>query len=206
MSSDDAYAEATEVAPSMRLPAVFRGERLTLRRWMPDDEAVLGRIVTESLEHLLPWMPWARFEPLTNEARRALIEGWESEWRAGGDVTLAVMAGDEPVGSTGLHRRLGPNALEIGYWVHVAHVGRGYATELSRVLTDAAFAIPGIERVEIHHDKANVRSAAVPRKLGFNFEGEHEREPAAPAETGAEWVWTISKEQWLIPSNGTADR
>jgi len=38
-----------------------------------------------------------------------------------------------------------------------------------RLLTDAAFQIPGIERVEIHHDKANVASSGVPRKLGFEL-------------------------------------
>lgn len=187
---------APEVAPALRLPAVLRGERLTLRRWMPGDEAVLGRIVAESLDHLRPWMPWARFEPLAPDARRALIEGWEREWRAGGDVTLAVMAGGEAVGSTGLHRRLGPDALEIGYWIHVDHIGRGYATELSRVLTDTAFRIPGIERVEIHHNAANARSAAVPRRLGYTLAREGPAEPQAPAETDRECEWRIAKAQW----------
>jgi hypothetical protein len=34
------------------------------------------------------------------------------------------------------------------------------------MLTNAAFTVPEITQVEIHHDKANVASAGVPRSLG----------------------------------------
>ena len=40
------------------------------------------------------------------------------------------------------------------------------------LLTDAAFAMPGIRYVEIHHAKANVASSGVPRRLGFRVVGE----------------------------------
>ena len=44
---------------------------------------------------------------------------------------------------------------------------QGYAVETAHALTAAAFDVPEVERVEIHHDEANVRSCAVPRSLGF---------------------------------------
>ena len=71
------------------------------------------------------------------------------------------------VGGCGLHGRHDEHGLEIGYWVHVDRIGQGLATEVSRALTDAAFAIPGIERVRIQCDERNVRSARVPEKLGY---------------------------------------
>jgi ribosomal-protein-serine acetyltransferase len=64
------------------------------------------------------------------------------------------------------------------------------------MLTDAAFGLPGIGRVEIHHDKANQASAGVPRKLGFTWLGESVDEPEAPAEEGIEWRWRMKKEGW----------
>jgi RimJ/RimL family protein N-acetyltransferase len=37
--------------------------RFVLRRWEPDDAPLLKHAVDSSIEHLLPWMPWARYEP-----------------------------------------------------------------------------------------------------------------------------------------------
>ena len=51
-----------------------------------------------------------------------------------------------------------------------AQMNRGLATEVSAALTHVAFAIHQVDRVEIHCDPANVRSAAIPRKLGYSLE------------------------------------
>ena len=51
-----------------------------------------------------------------------------------------------------------------------AQMNRGPATEVSAALTHVAFAIHQVDRVEIHCDPANVRSAAIPRKLGYSLE------------------------------------
>ena len=80
---------------------------------------------------------------------------------------MGVFLADEVIGGSGLHRRRGPHGLEIGYWVHIDHTRCGYASEVAAAMTTTAFTIDGIERVEIHHDKANVASAGVPRRLGF---------------------------------------
>lgn len=178
-------------AYSERLPARIEGDRLLLRRWMPDDVDDLGDIVLANLEHLRPWMPWIALEPLTRDDRLALEHEWDERWRNGGDCTYAMVlleTGDI-VGSTGLHRRRGPTTLEIGYWVDHGHVGRGIATEAAGMLTAAAFQITGIDAVEIHHDKANVASGRVPEKLGFVFVGEGPDEVTAPGETGVDCTW-----------------
>jgi RimJ/RimL family protein N-acetyltransferase len=62
----------------------------------------------------------------------------------GGDSVLGIFRGDDIVGSTGLHRRACPAALEIGYWIAVGHLRQGYATEVSGALTIAAFSMTGI--------------------------------------------------------------
>ena len=74
------------------------------------------------------------------------------------------------LGASGLHTRAGEGAREIGYWIHVDHVGQGYATELAAALTRVAFEVSAVDRVEIRCDPANVRSAAIPRKLGYELE------------------------------------
>jgi ribosomal-protein-serine acetyltransferase len=169
---------------------------LVLRRWVPSDAEALGRAVAESVEHLRPWMAWIAEEPVPVERRRARIAEWAEAWRAGGDVLLGVFYEGLIAGGCGLHRRLGPGGLEIGYWIHPSFLRRGLATRTARLLTDAAFAVPGIDRVEIHHDKANLASAGVPRKLAFKWLGEEPDLPEAPAEVGIECRWGMDRDAW----------
>jgi ribosomal-protein-serine acetyltransferase len=185
------YPEAME-----RLPERIDGQGLLLRRWTPADAEILGRTVEESAEHLRPWMPWAAAEPLPLPERRALLARWQREWEAGGDCVLGAFVDGEVAGSFGLHRRRGPEALEIGYWVHIDHLRRGLATRAVAALTDAALSQPGIAAVEIHHDRANEASAGVPRALGYRFVGERSDLPEAPAELGVDCIWRIERGEW----------
>jgi ribosomal-protein-serine acetyltransferase len=178
------------------LPERIEGEGLVVRRWLIDDVEALDRAVTESVEDLRPWMPWVAQEPLTSEARHELILGWERDWLAGGDVVLGIFRDGEIAGGTGMHRRIGSGGIEIGYWVHPAHQRRGIATTASGLVMDAAFSRPEIDRIEIHHDKANVASAGIPAGLGFTLVEEYSRPIAAPAETGTGWLWRMERDEW----------
>jgi RimJ/RimL family protein N-acetyltransferase len=167
-----------------------------LRRWVPADAELVARAVAESLEHLRPWMPWVSHEPLPLERRKAMLEEWEREWLHGGDVALGVFKNERVAGSCGLHHRVGPGALEIGYWTHPAFARRGIATTAVALLMDAAFALPGITHVEIHHDKANHASAGIPRKLGYRLIDQVRDEREAPGEVGVECRWRLTRECW----------
>jgi RimJ/RimL family protein N-acetyltransferase len=51
--------------------------------------------------------------------------------------------------------------------------------------------------VEIHHDKANVASAGVPRRLGYTYVSEQPDEPTAPGEIGIDCTWRVTRSDWL---------
>ena len=178
---------------------------LLLRRWLASDATALGRAIADSVEHLRPWMAWIADEPLPLERRSAMIDEWERDWAEGGDVFLGVFLERRIAGSCGLHRRIGPTGLEIGYWTHPAFLRRGVATRVASALTGAALAVPGITRVEIHHDKANQASAGIPRALGFDWLGETRSEPAAPGDTGVEWRWGTNKTTWDARGSETSE-
>lgn len=143
------------------------GDDLVVRCWDVADAPALAAAIGESTEHLRPWMAWIENEPMALDDREALIRGWEVQRLAGGDATYGIWLDGRVAGGTGLHRRGVPATLEIGYWLHPAFVGRGLATRVARVLTTAGLGVPGVDAIEIHHDLANERSAAVPRRLGF---------------------------------------
>lgn len=74
-------------------------------------------MVLDSLEHLRPWQPFVRSEPVSVRHRALMIEQWASAPTAGGDAIYGMFVDGVAVGNCGLHRRLGPRAVEIGYWV-----------------------------------------------------------------------------------------
>jgi ribosomal-protein-serine acetyltransferase len=184
-------------SPRVILPERIEEPRgLVLRRWLGEDAPELGRAVEESVEHLRPWMAWIEQEPLPVERRRAMIEEWGRAWSEGGDVVLGAILDGRVAGGCGLHRRIGPHGLEIGYWTHSALLRRGLATRAAAMLTEAALGLPGITHVEIHHDRANRASAGVPSKLGFQWLGEVADDPEAPGDIGIEWRWRMDRERW----------
>ncbi len=180
-----------------RLPEHLEGpDGLLLRRWCLADAEILVAAVAESMDHLRPWMGWVTQEPMTLASRRLWLAAREREWAAGGDVILGTFVGGEVAGGCGLHRRVAPDGLEIGYWVHPSFLRRGIATEAARLLTDSALELPGITHVEIHHDKANLASRAVPRKLGYRFVGERPDAVEAPGEVGIDCMWRMDRALW----------
>ena len=174
-----------------RPPERIEGDGVVLRRPRAEDGEALAGAVAASLEHLRPWMAWADDEATTPERRAAYLERCDAGWEDGSDFAFLVLDGHERtvLGGCGLHRRVGPRGIEIGYWVHVDHGGRGVATALARALTGAALALPDVDRVEIHCDAANVRSAGIPHRLGYRLDRIEDDEVSAPAETGRSMVW-----------------
>ena len=74
------------------------------------------------------------------------------------------------VGGTGIHPRVGPGGLEIGYWIAADRTRRGYATELAAALTRVAFEVAKVRFLEIRTARSNAVSARIPKKLGFVHE------------------------------------
>lgn len=174
------------------LPELVETPRLTLRRWTVADAELLSEAITASIEHLRPWMWWANSEPASLAARIETLAAFTRDWQIGGDVMYGVFLGDTVAGGAGLHRRRGPRTLEIGYWLHVDHTGRGYATELAAALTATGLHQPGIDRIEIHHDQANLASRRVPERLGFHFVGDQPDGIRSPAEVGVDCTWATT--------------
>lgn len=141
--------------------------QLVVRPLTEDDAAGLAAAIAASLDHLRPWMPWAADEPHDLAWHRARIRAGVEDEAAGGDRLRVIVADGEVVGACGLHRRIGPGGLELGYWVRAGWTRRGIATAAVAQLVGEAFADPGIATVEIHHDAANVASGAVAAAAGF---------------------------------------
>jgi RimJ/RimL family protein N-acetyltransferase len=181
-------------------PTVYRihTPRLVLRCWSPADAPSLMAAKNTSKEHLLPWMPWAHHEPSDLDANLALIRSWRAQFDTDQDYVYGIFDRAEAgvLGGTGLHARSGKDAREIGYWVRADAINKGIATETAGALTRVGFEFLGLNRIEIHCDVRNVRSAAVPRKLGFVHEGNLRRRAISIDGSFDCMIWTMFADEY----------
>ena len=176
-------------------PERINGRGFILHRWQISDLDRLHRAISESAVHLRPWLGFMQ-KPQTLAAHRRKLLEWSQGWEDGGDAEYGLFVEENVAGAMSLLRRRGPDVLEIGYWIHVDHLGRGLASRASELLVSVAFDQPEIDRLEIHHDAANAPSETVARKLGFTQLREVAVEPRAPLETGVDRIWTLSRADW----------
>lgn len=141
-----------------------------LRPYTEADAAELTAVVAANREHLARWLPWAATygyqDSLDYVAKtRAQIE--EDDGFEG-----AIVVGGEIVGGAGFHTidRLN-QSTSIGYWLTAEAQGSGLMTATVRALLDHAFGPWALHRVVIEAVVDNLRSRAIPERLGFTEEG-----------------------------------
>jgi len=163
---------------------------LTLRRLRPEDASAIAAAVAASMDHLRPWMPWATAESADPRTQHVRVAESDEMWAQGTDFIYSIVDTDGALaGEIGLHRRLGDGGIEIGYWIAEQRTRRGLGTAAAAALTEVALRLPGVSRVEIHCDEANVASSAIPRRLGYRLDRVSPYPPEAPGESGRRQIW-----------------
>jgi ribosomal-protein-serine acetyltransferase len=150
------------------LPEELTGDRVVIRPYRLGDGQVVWQAVEESRAHLRPWLPWAR-QHQTPEETEAFLRRAHARWLTRESFDLSVWSRDGHfLGGLGLHPRdWDVPSFEIGYWIRTSAEGKGFVTEAVWLACRLAFERLGANRVHIQCDPRNVRSAAVPRRVGF---------------------------------------
>ncbi len=114
-------------------------------------------------------MPWATYEPMSYEGRVTWLRTQRGNFDLGAELAMGIFSKDESeiLGCSGLIRG-DVDERELGYWIHVAHEGKGLATEVAAALIRVGFAIEALETIEIRCLPDNLKSSRIPVKLGFS--------------------------------------
>jgi len=87
-------------------------------------------------------------------------------------LTLGIWSGDEYVGTLGTYNtNWVDRKVALGYWIASKYQGRGIMTDACRLLIDHVFDELKLNRLEIYCAPGNVKSCAIPKRLGFQLEG-----------------------------------
>jgi ribosomal-protein-serine acetyltransferase len=141
--------------------------KLMEERHAPEIFAVVDRERT----YLREWLPWV---DMSTEVEHTLnfIKTSLKQFAGNDGFSAGIWSGDELIGGIGTHKIDWLNRrVEIGYWIARQFQGRGIVTDACRAVIDHAFQEWKLNRVEIHCAPGNEKSCAIPKRLGFLFEG-----------------------------------
>ncbi|MCL4517403.1 MAG: GNAT family N-acetyltransferase [Firmicutes bacterium] len=125
----------------------------------------------ESRNCLREWLPWVD-STKTVEDTRSFIKATLNQFASNNGFQTGIWYKGQLAGVIGFHRIDWPNrSTNIGYWLGKRFQGQGIMTNSVRALVDIAFGEYNLNRVEIRAAVENLKSRAIPERLGFRNEG-----------------------------------
>jgi RimJ/RimL family protein N-acetyltransferase len=179
--------------------AIFplRTERLELRPFVDDDlDALFAMQSDEAMTRYLYWGPRSRDQVREQLERFKGMTAFDDESDA---IRLAaVLSGTRIViGDISLRRTSRDYAQgELGYVLHPAHHGRGYATEASEALLRLGFEVLGLHRIAASADARNAASIHVMERLGMRREALLRENELVKGEWSDEVIYAMLATEW----------
>ena len=146
-------------------------ESTALRVLRNEDADELFALTDANRAYLRQWLPWP--DAVTRvEDTRAFIATVSAQRAAGLGPTFGILRSGALAGVVGFRAIVPINSVgEIGYWLAAAQQGRGIMTACCRFVVRYGFQTLDLNRIEIAAATDNLRSRAIPERLGFKLEG-----------------------------------
>jgi ribosomal-protein-serine acetyltransferase len=132
---------------------------------------VIFETINRDREYLQKWLPFVnqtRIQADTEMFIKSIIQSTDSD----NNKVFAMWFKNEFAGLIGFKDTDYINKkTEVGYWLAESMQGKGIAIRSVSKLIDYAFRNLNLNRIQIRVAVGNKKSAAIPKKLGFNFEG-----------------------------------
>lgn len=131
----------------------------------------LFNLVDTNREHLREWLPWLDVNTSPKDTE-SFIQSAISRYESGKGPQYAVFYNAALCGVCGFHSIDKGNRIGgVGYWLSKTCLGKGIMTMSVKTIIKAGFLEYGLNRIEIACATSNQRSRAIPKRLGFKFEG-----------------------------------
>lgn len=176
--------------------ATITTERLVLREIVESDFAAIHAYACDpDVCRFMSWGPntaddtWGYIGRAAKQRAVSLRDAW----------TLAICLKDTRlIGGCGIHVT-DPDAQQgfIGYTLHRAHWGTGYATECARALLRFGFRHVGLHRIWTDCDTQNLASARVLQKAGMRREATLRKNKRKGGEWRSSHIYAILAEEMV---------
>ena len=144
---------------------------LELRLLDESDAEQLFKLVDANRPYLRAWLPWLDMNVRVEDTMQ-FIRSCQSQYENRVCFNVSIRYLGNIVGIIGYHPIDWQNrSALIGYWISGNSQGKGIMTRACKTLTTYAFKTLQLNRIDIRCATGNVKSCAIPKRLGFTFEG-----------------------------------
>jgi ribosomal-protein-serine acetyltransferase len=128
-------------------------------------------LIEQNRFHLRKWLPWVD-EMETSLQYHSIIPMWLKQFADNQGFNLGIRYRGLLVGSIGIHQIDWRNQqTSIGYYLGEGYQGKGIMTRSVQAILNYAFFDLRLNRIEIRCGVGNLKSRAIPERLGFTQEG-----------------------------------
>lgn len=153
------------------MPIIEIDKNIALKEVILEDAATIWQAIDSHRDELRTWLPFVdRLNKVEDEEAfvRSVLEVPEAER----NLTFVIDAGGKMAGLIGFTLTDSLNhRTEIGYWLLPGYRKKGIMTACVKQLCRWAVDHREMNRVQIKCAVGNLPSNAIPRRLGFTFEG-----------------------------------
>lgn len=146
-------------------------DSISLQLLKPEHAKEIYNLATQNSAHLCEFLPWIdhanSVEFFDNFIADSLAKHEQNV-----EIPLVILNNDTIIGRIGIYNiDYKHKTGEIGYWISAEFQGRGIIANSSKSILNYAFQTTDLNRIEIKCSVQNVRSNAIPERLGFLHEG-----------------------------------
>ncbi|GAB4307475.1 MAG: hypothetical protein Kow00117_00640 [Phototrophicales bacterium] len=156
----------------------------------------LFEIVERDRAYLRRYQNWPDTICSLNDMQNLIEASQDKQFRRRG-FDMIIYYHEQIVGKIGLvYLDWRYRHAEIGYWLAESAQGHGLMTRATRLLTHYSLHVLGLSRVFIRCAAGNRRSRAIPKRLGFHFEGVMKDKIWIHGELHEDTLYSMSARRW----------
>lgn len=154
-------------------------------------------VIKANYDHLQEWMLWVNENMSLETVPNFYKNSAKSFKKDGSELGLLIFYQGKIVGGTGLHSIIKPyKSAELGYWLSKEFNGQGIVTKSVVRLLEYAFEEKKLNRLTVKCVTENLKSLAIPEKLGFTKEGVERESVWLHTQFADQVVYSLLAKEW----------
>lgn len=146
-------------------------KHLVIRTWDVADSPLLFKLTDDNRGILKKWMVWVPGVKEVGDSKKFILKCFKG-YKEKTSLEMGLWENDKLIGCIGFnHLDKDNKKAEVGYWLSKNSQGKGAMTKAVKALVDYGFKKLHLNRIYLKAGKENLKSRAIPERLGFKQEG-----------------------------------